>query len=156
DLVAIEGASGVGIARKHGARAKLVVRPARDHSGEDDPAVHVEVDRIAVRRARRNAAEQRNAAVGSASLRAIELLLEHGVDAEVSAMHQRLSRPARIRQESSVIGETLIRELADMRPGAELRGAGEPGVVLALVGAKLRLGDDEGGIPQPEIEAVSI
>src|SRR5262245_36491387 len=69
DHVAIERAGGVGIAREHGAGAELVVRPARHHSGKDDPAVRIEIDRIAVRRARRNAAEYRHPAVGRAVLR---------------------------------------------------------------------------------------
>src|SRR5262249_39434169 len=89
DLVLIEGAHAVVKARIDDARAEGVVRAMRYHAGENNSAIDLEIDKIAIGRADRRAVEYRNAGVRAAPRHPIELLIDHSINSIVAAVHDR-------------------------------------------------------------------
>src|SRR6187549_1875862 len=83
-------------------RTKSVRRTLRKQAREDDAAVEIEVDEVAVRRAVGRAAEDHDARHRVTASRPVKLLVEYGVDAVVAAQPPRDAAAKRIGQRKAV------------------------------------------------------
>src|SRR5262249_3732755 len=87
DLVLIEGTHAVGKARINNARAEAVVRAVRDHAGENDPAIDLDIDLIAIGRADRGKVENRKDGGCASPPDPIEPPNDHSVKSQSPTVH---------------------------------------------------------------------
>src|SRR6516162_7462001 len=127
-----------------GGIADLVVRAEGDEAFVNEAAVGIEIDEIAVLRNAAGAHESREALVIAAG-DAVEHLIDDAVEAGIAGVIERNATRLRIREREAGIVETLIAEArAGVVPGSDPVRAGKAFGVLALVGQKARLRDEEG------------